>query len=162
MSLLFSARNLNEYLMHVLIVDTNCPTSMHMALANPAVKERKSKQSSPSQAMINARSTNCLGKSLQPRSSVLKFPTPCKTHHIVCVYRRSDLPEPLHIPTIHILQRCTVDCVIHVFRRMRHILPIRKSSSADCLCDIANHIGHLFIERRVRPLECDPSGEYGL
>ena len=36
--------------------------------------------------------------------SFLKSPTPCEVHHIFRINLRSDLPKPLHIPTIHVLQ----------------------------------------------------------
>ncbi|KAF8488634.1 hypothetical protein F5888DRAFT_1279707 [Russula emetica] len=59
----------------------------------------------------------------------LEFPSsnPLRQSQASCKNRRSDLAEPLDIPTIHFLQRCTENCVIHIFRCMRHILPIRES-----------------------------------
>jgi len=38
---------------------------------------------------------------LQLRRSILKFSTPCRTHHIIRINRRPDLAKLLHVSTIH-------------------------------------------------------------
>jgi hypothetical protein len=108
----------NEYTMHVLIVNTRYSTSM--ALAYLAAKKGSQSQNNLHEvAPIDADCMiNKLPEFLQPSSPVLESPTPCKAHHVVSINRRSDLPEPLHIPTIHLLQWCAESCVIHIFRCM--------------------------------------------
>ena len=89
---------------------------------------------------------------IQRIKSILEFPPPCKTHHVVRINRSPDLPKPLHIPTIHVFQRRAIKRVIYIQRCVRHILPICKSSSVDCVRYLAQGRGHSSIERGVGPL----------
>ena len=94
--------------------------------------------------------------------SFLEFKTPRKAHHVIGINRPSDLAKPLHVLTIHVHQRRTKKRVIHIFRRMRHILPIRKSSSANCAWHVAKRIGHRVIERGVGPFDGEDGREDSL
>ena len=67
----------------------------------------------------------------------LEFPTPCKAHHVFRINGRSDFAEPFHIPTIHVLQWRAKKRIVRIFRCMRHILPIRESSSVNRVGNIA-------------------------
>jgi hypothetical protein len=53
-------------------------------------------------------------KNLKSIKSILEFPTPCKAHHVFWINRCFDLPEPLHISTIHVLQRCAEKRIIRI------------------------------------------------
>ena len=85
------------------------------------------------------------------RKAILESKTSCKVHDPFWIDLVLDFAKPRQVRAKHVLERSAGKRVIRIHSRVRHVLPVRNRRIMRNLHTLAQHIGHLFVNRRVGP-----------
>jgi len=85
------------------------------------------------------------------RKAILESKTTRKVDDLFWIDLVLDFAKPWQVHAKHVFERSAEKRVIRIHRRVRHVLPVRNRRIMRNLHTFAQHIGHLFVNRRVSP-----------